>query len=71
MVSTRYRFRFSNGSRDGIRHKSRCSLGDFDRGFDPEIYKTSQYPIDYSHAWSNKTDLEKAFDYLIERKSLQ
>jgi thiamine pyrophosphokinase len=69
MVSTRYRFRFSNGSRDGIRHKSRCSLGDFDRGFDPEIYKTSQYPIEIIHTPDqNKTDLEKAFDYLIERK---
>jgi thiamine pyrophosphokinase len=22
------------------------TLGDFDRGFDPEIYKTSQYPIE-------------------------
>jgi thiamine pyrophosphokinase len=27
-------------------------LGDFDRGFDPEIYKTSQYPSNYSHAGS-------------------
>ena len=44
-------------------------LGDFDRGFDPEIYKTSQYPIEIVHAPDqNKTDLEKAFDYLIERK---
>ncbi|MGO4905283.1 thiamine diphosphokinase [Flavobacterium sp. W20_MBD1_R3] len=44
-------------------------LGDFDRGFDPEIYKTSQYPIEIIHAPDqNKTDLEKAFDYLIERK---
>ncbi len=44
-------------------------LGDFDRGFDPEIYKTSQYPIKIVHAPDqNKTDLEKAFDYLIERK---
>jgi hypothetical protein len=38
----------SDGSRDGIRHKSRCSFY-FDRGFDPEIYKTSQYPIEIIH----------------------
>jgi thiamine pyrophosphokinase len=38
-------------------------------GFDPEIYKTSQYPIEIIHTPDqNKTDLEKAFDYLIERK---
>ncbi|OAB27319.1 thiamine pyrophosphokinase [Flavobacterium fryxellicola] len=44
-------------------------LGDFDRGFDPEIYKTTQYPIEIIHTPDqNKTDLEKAFDYLIERK---
>ncbi|SFF38320.1 thiamine diphosphokinase [Flavobacterium xueshanense] len=44
-------------------------LGDFDKGFDPEIYKTSQYPIEIIHTPDqNKTDLEKAFDYLIERK---
>jgi thiamine pyrophosphokinase len=44
-------------------------LGDFDKGFDPEIYKTSQYPIEIIHMPDqNKTDLEKAFDYLIERK---
>ena len=44
-------------------------LGDFDRGFDPEIYKTSQYPIEIIHTSDqNKTDLEKAFDYLIKRK---
>jgi hypothetical protein len=49
MVSTRYRFRFSNGSRDGIRYKVDVLLGDFDRGFDPEIYKTSQYPIEIIH----------------------
>jgi len=43
-------------------------LGDFDRGFDPEIYKTSQYPIEIIHRPDqNKTDLEKAFDYLIDR----
>ena len=39
------------------------------RGFDPEIYKTSQYPIEIIHTSDqNKTDLEKAFDYLIKRK---
>lgn len=44
-------------------------LGDFDRGFDPEIYKTSQYPIEIVHTPDqDKTDLEKAFDYLIDRK---
>ena len=44
-------------------------LGDFDRGFDPEIYKTSQYPIEIIHTLDqNKNDLEKAFDYLIKRK---
>ena len=44
-------------------------LGDFDRGFDPEIYKTTQYPIEIIRTPDqNKTDLEKAFDYLIERK---
>jgi thiamine pyrophosphokinase len=44
-------------------------LGDFDRDFDPEIYKTSQFPIEIIHAPDqNKTDLEKAFDYLIKRK---
>ena len=44
-------------------------LGDFDRGFDPEIYKTSQYPIEIIHTLDQiKTDLEKAFDYLIKRK---
>lgn len=44
-------------------------LGDFDNGFDAEIYKTTQYPIEIVHAPDqNKTDLEKAFDYLIERK---
>jgi thiamine pyrophosphokinase len=44
-------------------------LGDFDRGFDPEHYQTAQYPIKIIHTIDqNKTDLEKAFDYLIERK---
>ena len=44
-------------------------LGDFDRDFDPEIYKTKQYPLEIVHTLDqNKTDLEKALDYLIERK---
>lgn len=44
-------------------------LGDFDRGFDPEVYKTSQYPLEIVHTPDqDKTDLEKAFDYLINRK---
>ncbi|QSB26240.1 thiamine diphosphokinase [Flavobacterium sp. CLA17] len=44
-------------------------LGDFDRGFDPESYKIAQYPLEIVHAPDqNKTDLEKAFDYLIDRK---
>jgi thiamine pyrophosphokinase len=44
-------------------------LGDFDRDFNAEKYKSSQYPIEIVYAPNqNKTDLEKAFDYLIERK---
>ncbi|QBN18313.1 thiamine diphosphokinase [Flavobacterium nackdongense] len=44
-------------------------LGDFDRGFDPNYYKEKQFPLDIVHTPDqNKTDLEKAFDYLIERK---
>lgn len=44
-------------------------LGDFDRGFNVNHYKESQYPIEIVHTPNqDKTDLEKAFDYLIERK---
>lgn len=44
-------------------------LGDFDHGFDPEVYKISQYPIEIVHTPDqDKTDLEKAFDYLIQRQ---
>lgn len=44
-------------------------LGDFDRGFDPEYYKEKQFPIEIVRSPNqDKTDLEKAFDYLIERK---
>jgi thiamine pyrophosphokinase len=43
-------------------------LGDFDRGFDADSYKEKQYPIEIVHTPNqNKTDLEKAFDYLIEK----
>lgn len=43
-------------------------LGDFDRGFKPEKYQTEQFPIEIIHTPDqNKTDLEKAFDYLISR----
>ena len=38
---------------------------DFDRGFDPEYYKDKQFPLEIVYAPNqNKTDLEKAFDYL-------
>lgn len=44
-------------------------LGDFDRGFDPEYYRDMQYPLEIVHTPDqDKTDLEKALDYLIERK---
>jgi thiamine pyrophosphokinase len=44
-------------------------LGDFDRNFNAEKYKSAQFPIEIVHAPNqNKTDLEKAFDYLIARK---
>jgi len=43
-------------------------LGDFDRGFDPEYYKERQYPLEIVHTPNqDKTDLEKAFDYLVTR----
>ena len=44
-------------------------LGDFDCDFNPEDYQTKQYPLEIVHTPDqNKTDLEKALDYLIERK---
>lgn len=44
-------------------------LGDFDNGFDPHEYARLQQPIEVIFAPDQeKTDLEKAFDYLIERK---
>ena len=43
-------------------------LGDFDRGFKPEYYLDKQYPLEIVYAPNqDKTDLEKAFDYLIEK----
>lgn len=43
-------------------------LGDFDRGFDAKYYKEKQYPIEIVYTPNqDKTDLEKAFDYLIEK----
>jgi thiamine pyrophosphokinase len=43
-------------------------LGDFDRDFDAEKIRQEQYPIEIIYAPDqNKTDLEKAFDYLIGR----
>jgi thiamine pyrophosphokinase len=43
-------------------------LGDFDRSFDFEKVKEKQYPIEIVYRPNqDKTDLEKAFDYLIEK----
>jgi thiamine pyrophosphokinase len=43
-------------------------LGDFDGDFDPEIYKEKQYPLEIVHGPNQeKTDLEKALDYLVEK----
>lgn len=43
-------------------------LGDFDRGLDVNYYKEKQYPLEIVYAPNqDKTDLEKAFDYLIEK----
>ena len=43
-------------------------LGDFDRNFNPEVYIEHQYPLEIIHTPNqDKTDLEKAFDYLIEK----
>ncbi len=44
-------------------------LGDFDRNFDPALYEQQQFPLEIVYTPNqDKTDLEKAFDYLIERK---
>lgn len=43
-------------------------LGDFDDDFNPEIYLERQFPLEIVHTPDQeKTDLEKAFDYLIDR----
>lgn len=43
-------------------------LGDFDRNFDAQFYKENHYPIEIVHTPDqNKTDLQKAFDFLIEK----
>jgi len=43
-------------------------LGDFDRGFNPDYYLEKQYPLEIVHTPNqDKTDLEKAFDYLIDK----
>jgi thiamine pyrophosphokinase len=43
-------------------------LGDFDRDFDAEKIRQEQYPIEIVHTPDqNKTDLDKAFDYLMDR----
>lgn len=43
-------------------------LGDFDQGFDPEHYRNLQFPLEIVYAPDQeKTDLEKAFDYLVEK----
>ncbi len=43
-------------------------LGDFDGGLDLDEIKEKQYPIEIIHTPNqDKTDLEKAFDFLIER----
>jgi thiamine pyrophosphokinase len=43
-------------------------LGDFDRGLSPEDYLEKQYPLEIVHVPNqDKTDLEKAFDYLIKK----
>jgi hypothetical protein len=43
-------------------------LGDFDRGFDANYYKETHYPIEIIPTPNqDKTDLEKAFDYLHAR----
>jgi len=43
-------------------------LGDFDNELDIEYYKTLQFPLEIVYAPDqDKTDLEKAFDYLVEK----
>jgi len=43
-------------------------LGDFDDNFNPEMYNEKQFPLEIIYTPNqDKTDLEKAFDYLIEK----
>ena len=43
-------------------------LGDFDNQFDAQYYKEKQFPIEIVHTPNqDKTDLEKAFDFLIDK----
>ena len=43
-------------------------LGDFDRDFDASYYLEKQYPLEIVHTPDqDKTDLDKAFDYLIAK----
>ena len=43
-------------------------LGDFDRNFDPYFYTNEQFPLEIIHTPNqDKTDLEKAFEFLIEK----
>lgn len=43
-------------------------LGDFDRGFKTDVYEDLQYPLEIIHTPNqHKTDLEKAYDFLISR----
>lgn len=43
-------------------------LGDFDRNFDAQFYAANHYPIEIVHTPDqNKTDLQKAFDFLIAK----
>ncbi len=44
-------------------------LGDFDRAFAPEKYLEQQFPLEIIHTPDqDKTDLEKAFEFLIQKK---
>ena len=43
-------------------------LGDFDKNLNVNFYKEKQYPLEIVHTPNqDKTDLEKAFDYLISK----
>lgn len=52
----------------GLGIKVDVLLGDFDRDFDAQFYKENHYPIEIVHTPDqNKTDLQKAFDFLIAK----